>query len=127
MGEVKPTAYILSLNGAIPKSTTEIKYMSVTCDCLGILSSTSNGACGEEEKIPTRVSDLLNDLHFVADRDYKHTDNNFSDYYKGILDKSEGLPEALETITDAVNKVDQAVDKVESVSENPPKIIDEYW
>ena len=102
--------------------------MSVSCDCFDLLSATSrSGACGKEEKIPTRVSDLLNDLHFVADRDYKHTDNNFSDYYKGILDKSEGLPEALETITDAINKVDQAVDKVESVSENPPKIIDEYW
>lgn len=101
--------------------------MSVTCDCLGILSSTSNGACGEEEKIPTRVSDLLNDLHFVADRDYKHTDNNFSDQYKNILDSSLGLPEALETITDVANKVDQVSDKVDSVSENLPKIIDEYW
>ena len=28
--------------------------------------------------IPTRVTQLINDLDFVSDPDYRHTDNNFT-------------------------------------------------
>lgn len=36
--------------------------------------------------IPTRITDLKNDLDFVADPDYRHTDNNFTDSNRFILD-----------------------------------------
>ena len=36
--------------------------------------------------IPTRITDLENDLDFVADPDYRHTDNNFTDSNRYVLD-----------------------------------------
>lgn len=36
--------------------------------------------------IPTRITDLKNDLDFVSDPDYRHTDNNFTHSNKFILD-----------------------------------------
>lgn len=36
--------------------------------------------------IPTRITDLKNDLDFVSDPDYRHTDNNFTDSNRFILD-----------------------------------------
>lgn len=36
--------------------------------------------------IPTRITDLKNDLDFVADPDYRHTDNNFTNSNRFILD-----------------------------------------
>lgn len=36
--------------------------------------------------IPTRITQLKNDLDFVSDPDYNHTDNNFTDSNRYILD-----------------------------------------
>lgn len=36
--------------------------------------------------IPTRVTQLINDLDFVADPDYRHTDNNFTNSHRFLLD-----------------------------------------
>lgn len=36
--------------------------------------------------IPTRITDLENDLDFVADPDYRHTDNNFTDSNRYVVD-----------------------------------------
>lgn len=36
--------------------------------------------------IPTRITQLKNDLDFVADPDYRHTDNNFTDSNRFVLD-----------------------------------------
>lgn len=36
--------------------------------------------------IPTRITDLKNDLDFVSDPDYRHTDNNFTNSNRYILD-----------------------------------------
>ena len=36
--------------------------------------------------IPTRITDLKNDLDFVSDPDYRHTDNNFTNSHKFLLD-----------------------------------------
>lgn len=36
--------------------------------------------------IPTRITDLKNDLDFVADPDYRHTDNNFTNSNRYVLD-----------------------------------------
>jgi hypothetical protein len=36
--------------------------------------------------IPTRVTQLINDYDFVADPDYRHTDNNFTNSNRYILD-----------------------------------------
>lgn len=36
--------------------------------------------------IPTRITDLINDLDFVADPDYRHTDNNFTNSNRYVLD-----------------------------------------
>lgn len=39
-----------------------------------------------EITIPTKTSDLENDSNFVSDKDYVHTDNNFTDEDKEKLD-----------------------------------------
>lgn len=36
--------------------------------------------------IPTRVTQLVNDINFITDPDYKHTDNNFTHSNRFILD-----------------------------------------
>ncbi len=36
--------------------------------------------------IPTRITQLKNDLDFISDPDYRHTDNNFTDSNRYILD-----------------------------------------
>lgn len=36
--------------------------------------------------VPTRITQLKNDLDFIADPDYRHTDNNFTDSNRWILD-----------------------------------------
>lgn len=36
--------------------------------------------------IPTRVTQLMNDLDFISDPDYRHTDNNFTNSHRYILD-----------------------------------------
>ena len=40
----------------------------------------------EDLGIPTKTSDLDNDLNFVADENYVHTDNNYDDTDKGKVD-----------------------------------------
>ena len=36
--------------------------------------------------IPTRITQLKNDLDFISDPDYRHTDNNFTNSNRYILD-----------------------------------------
>jgi hypothetical protein len=36
--------------------------------------------------IPTRITDLKNDLDFISDPDYRHTDNNFTDSNRFLVD-----------------------------------------
>jgi hypothetical protein len=36
--------------------------------------------------IPTRIAQLKNDLHFISDPDYRHTDNNFTTSNRFVLD-----------------------------------------
>lgn len=36
--------------------------------------------------IPTRMTQLMNDLDFIADPDYRHTDNNFTNSNRFVLD-----------------------------------------
>lgn len=36
--------------------------------------------------IPTRITQLINDLDFISDPDYRHTDNNFTNSNRYILD-----------------------------------------
>ena len=36
--------------------------------------------------IPTRITQLMNDLDFISDPDYRHTDNNFTNSNRYILD-----------------------------------------
>lgn len=36
--------------------------------------------------VPTRITQLMNDLDFVADPDYRHTDNNFTNSNRFVLD-----------------------------------------
>ena len=36
--------------------------------------------------VPTRITQLMNDMDFVADPDYRHTDNNFTNSNRFVLD-----------------------------------------
>ena len=61
-----------------------------------VLNASDVGALSKDTKIPTKTSDLTNDSNFVADADYKHTDNNYT-----TSDKN-----SVATIGDKVDKVE---------------------
>ena len=61
-----------------------------------VLNASDIGALSKDTKIPSKTSDLTNDSNFVADADYKHTDNNYT-----TTDKN-----SVATIVDKVDKVE---------------------
>jgi len=55
-----------------------------------------------ELNIPTKTSELDNDSNFVSDKDYVHTDNNFSDEYKEKIDDFDGTIGDISTALDSI-------------------------
>ena len=64
--------------------------------------------------IPTRTSQLENDSDFVRDREYIHTDNNFSNSYKSLLDNS-------------IPFTDEMYAKLVSINEGAEKNVQPDW
>lgn len=97
-------------------------------DGTGILtSSRSCYTSPEDYQIPTKLSELENDMNFIRDAQYQHTDNNFTDEYKEILDQNKDLPQAVEDAKNAADRANAAADISETLNENPPKIVNDYW
>lgn len=66
-------------------------------------------------------------MNFIRDAQYQHTDNNFTDEYKEILDQNKDLPQAVEDAKNAADRANAAADISETLNENPPKIVNGYW
>ena len=97
-------------------------------DGTGILTSSRSCYTSPEDcQIPTKLSELENDMNFIRDAQYQHTDNNFTDEYKEILDQNKDLPQAVEDAKNAADRANAAADISESLNENPPKIVNDYW
>lgn len=97
-------------------------------DGTGILTSSRSCYTSPEDcQIPTKLSELENDMNFIRDAQYQHTDNNFTDEYKEILDQSKDLPQAVEDAKNAADRANAAADISETLNENPPKIVNGYW
>lgn len=97
-------------------------------DGTGILTSSRSCYTSPEDcQIPTKLSELENDMNFIRDAQYQHTDNNFTDEYKEILDQSKDLPQAVEDAKNAADRANAAADISETLNENPPKIVNDYW
>lgn len=97
-------------------------------DGTGILTSSRSCYTSPEDcQIPTKLSELENDMNFIRDAQYQHTDNNFTDEYKEILDQSKDLPQAVEDAKEAADRANAAADVSETLNANPPKIINDYW
>lgn len=56
----------------------------------------------DKTEIPTKTSELINDSDFVSDRNYVHTDNNFTDTYKNQINQNTSDISSLNT-----NKADK--------------------
>ena len=96
------------------------------------------GSCtdaGHYFKVPTKLSELENDMNFPSDSAYVHTDNNFTDTYKRILDRilvewDPYLTELNETIAEAKAATAAAIEVTEKAQifiAKPPIIVEEYW
>lgn len=97
-------------------------------DGTGILTSSRSCYTSPEDcQIPTKLSELENDMNFIRDAQYQHTDNNFTDEYKEILDQNKDLPQAVEDAKEAADRANAAADISETLNENPPKIVNDYW
>lgn len=97
-------------------------------DGTGILTSSRSCYTSPEDcQIPTKLSELENDMNFIRDAQYQHTDNNFTDEYKEILDQNKDLPQAVEDAKEAADRANAAADVSETLNANPPKIINDYW
>ena len=104
-------------------------------DGTGILTSSRSCYTSPEDcQIPTKLSELENDMNFIRDAQYQHTDNNFTDEYKEILDQNKDLPQAVEDAKEAADRANAAADRAnaaasvsEILNENPPKIVNDYW
>lgn len=97
-------------------------------DGTGILTSSRSCYTSPEDcQIPTKLSELENDMNFIRDAQYQHTDNNFTDEYKEILDQNKDLPQAVEDAKNAADRANAATDISETLNENPPKIVNDYW
>ena len=97
-------------------------------DGTGILTSSRSCYTSPEDcQIPTKLSELENDMNFIRDAQYQHTDNNFTDGYKEILDQNKDLPQAVEDAKNAADRANAAADISETLNENPPKIVNDYW
>jgi hypothetical protein len=96
-------------------------------DGTGILTSSRSCYTSPEDcQIPTKLSELENDMNFIRDAQYQHTDNNFTDEYKEILDQNKDLPQAVEDAKEAADRANAAADISETLNENPPKIVNDY-
>lgn len=78
-------------------------------------------------KIPTKLSQLINDMSFVRDSDYTHTDNNFTDSYKSMLDNNNSSYEIITEAKNAADRANKAASVAENVTTNTPKVINKYW
>lgn len=78
-------------------------------------------------KIPTKLSQLINDMSFVRDSDYTHTDNNFTDSYKSMLDNNNSSYEIINEAKLASDRANLAATKAENIVMNTPKVINKYW
>lgn len=97
-------------------------------DGTGILtSSRSCYTSPEDYQIPTKLSELENDMNFIRDAQYQHTDNNFTDEYKEILDQNADLSQVVEEAKDAADRANAAASVSETLNDNPPKIVNDYW
>lgn len=97
-------------------------------DGTGILTSSRSCYTSPEDcQIPTKLSELENDMNFIRDAQYQHTDNNFTDEYKEILDQNKDLLQAVEDAKNAADRANAATDISETLNENPPKIVNDYW
>jgi hypothetical protein len=97
-------------------------------DGTGILTSSRSCYTSPEDcQIPTKLSELENDMNFIRDAQYQHTDNNFTDEYKEILDQNKDLPQAVEDAKEAADRANAAASVSEILNENPPKIVNDYW
>lgn len=94
----------------------------------GIITS-STGCCTapEEVKIPTKLSELENDSNFIRDPNYQHTDNNFTNEHKEIVESIDNLPKVVEEAIQATDRANNSAYKAELISNNPPKIVNNYW
>lgn len=82
-----------------------------------VLTASDVGALPNTTVIPTKTSELQNDSNYVVDKDYIHTDNNYTNEDKASVgtikdkvDKVEGKGLSTNDLTDALkNQYDEAV------------------
>lgn len=95
-------------------------------DGTGILTPKRNCYTSPVNKtIPTKLSELENDMNFITDSEYQHTDNNFTDDYKNILDNNIDLPQTLEETKTAIKKANDAADLATEKAEVAVAVTDE--
>lgn len=80
-----------------------------------------------EIDIPTKLSELENDMGFISDKQYQHTDNNYTDEDKAIVASAGDLPQAIKDVKKATAESIEATDISKELSSNPMRIIDGNW
>ena len=97
-------------------------------DGTGILTPKRNCYTSPVNKtIPTKLSELENDMNFITDSEYQHTDNNFTNEHKEIVESIDNLPKVVEEAIQATDRANNSAYKAELISNNPPKIVNNYW
>ena len=95
-----------------------------------VLNASDIGALSKDTKIPTKTSELINDSNYVADADYKHTDNNYTTIDKNSVatignkvDKVEGKGLSTNDLTDEL-KLDYDDAVLQAHTHNNKDILD---
>lgn len=96
-GLVKPDGDTISLDndGTIHAAINSVNGKTGTV----VLNATDVGALSNNIAVPSKTSDLTNDSHFVVDASYVHTDNNYDNTAKGIVN---GVTSALSSKQDVI-------------------------
>lgn len=100
------TSEDLHLQGTLTFDDTPTKNSNNPVKSGGIWTALNSKANSTD--IPTKTSDLQNDNNFIADANYVHTDNNFSDALKDKLENVDENGEA--NVQSDWNQVDDTAD-----------------
>ena len=91
-------------------------------DCTSSDDIQNHRGCFDTEckQTPTKISELEDDVGLVKDPDYVHTDNNFTNDYKNILDTAGDLSGLAE-------EARKQADRAKEYADNPPKISEDNY